>query len=153
MDQPKDWLTENQEQKQIKTIRKRTITIAIVSVIILLGIGVFSFNQIVKTSLCGNQIIYQESQPQNGKYKLVLFTRDCGTTTGHSYQVSILDKGKKGLENKDGNIFSSYDGFGVSQYSAKWIDKNTIELVVDNTEKIKRSKTIYKGIRIIYKSS
>ncbi|WP_289355091.1 DUF5412 family protein [Paenibacillus sp. S-12] len=151
MEQPNDWLSENQVKEQIKIIRKRSITIAIVAVLVILGIGIFSLAQVVETSLCGNQIIYRESQPQNGKYELVLFTRDCRATTGHSYQMSIIHKGKE-LDNKEGNVFSSYDGFEVSHYSVKWIDKNTIELVVVNTEKIKRSKIEYKGIRIIYKS-
>lgn len=41
--------------------------------------------------ICGNKII-QEIPSPNRKLKAVIFTRDCGATTGFSTQISLLSK-------------------------------------------------------------
>jgi hypothetical protein len=52
---------------------------------------------------CKNSIIEEISSPDK-KNKIVIFTRDCGATTGHSTQVSLIAAGQK-LQNTAGNLF------------------------------------------------
>jgi len=54
-------------------------------------------------SLCGNKILAETLSP-DGKMKAVLFTRDCGATTGYSTQISVIPQAKK-LPNDGGNVF------------------------------------------------
>jgi hypothetical protein len=54
------------------------------------------------SDMCGNDI-YQEIYSPNRQYKVVVFQRDCGATTGFSTQVSILGATQE-LSNVSGNI-------------------------------------------------
>ena len=53
--------------------------------------------------ICGNEI-YSKALSPNGKYKAVVFQRDCGATTGFSTQISIVSSSDE-LKNKSGNIY------------------------------------------------
>jgi Family of unknown function (DUF5412) len=53
--------------------------------------------------MCGNQILSESSSPDQ-TYRVVVFQRDCGATTGFSTQVSVL-KAMETLPNESGNLF------------------------------------------------
>ena len=55
------------------------------------------------SSLCGNEVSQEVPSPDN-EYKVVVFQRSCGATTGFSTQVSILRVSSQ-LPNKSGNTF------------------------------------------------
>jgi hypothetical protein len=57
------------------------------------------------SSLCGSKI-FQEVYSPNGKYKVVVFQRDCGATTGFRTHISVLG-GSTTLNNQTGNIFQA----------------------------------------------
>jgi hypothetical protein len=54
------------------------------------------------SDMCGNEITQTIISP-SGSSKAVVFSRDCGATTGFSTQVSIL-RGAQGLPNDGGNV-------------------------------------------------
>jgi hypothetical protein len=54
-------------------------------------------------NMCGNQILSESSSPDR-TYRVVVFRRDCGATTGFSTQVSVL-KAMQALPNESGNLF------------------------------------------------
>ena len=56
--------------------------------IVLLAFAIYGLSELGE-NLCGNEIIEEIKSPDN-KYKLVIFQRDCGATTGFSTQISIL---------------------------------------------------------------
>jgi hypothetical protein len=58
--------------------------------------------------LCGSEL-FQEAYSPNGKYKVIVFQRDCGATTGFSTHISII-KSSTPLRNQHGNVFQA-DGY------------------------------------------
>ncbi|HEX8473905.1 MAG TPA: hypothetical protein VF666_07715 [Pyrinomonadaceae bacterium] len=52
---------------------------------------------------CGNELL-GEAQAPGGKWKAVVFQRDCGATTSYSTQISIL-RIDEWLVNEGGNVF------------------------------------------------
>ena len=68
----------------------------------LVGIGIYVLGNLF-SGMCGNEI-FSEVQSPDGKFRAVVFQRDCGATTGFSTQISIL-LAKDKLENEGGNIF------------------------------------------------
>lgn len=55
--------------------------------------------------LCDSQI-FQEIYSPNGKYKVLVFQRDCGATTGFRTHISVL-KSNVTLRNQTGNVFQA----------------------------------------------
>ena len=75
---------------------------------------------------CGNEEIAQHVSP-SGDLKVIVFQRNCGATTGHSIQGSILDT-NEGLRNEPGNLFIvSEDAFGMP--SVDWVGDRELELL------------------------
>lgn len=62
-------------------------------------------------ALCANEITQTIASP-DGKVKAVIFTRDCGATTGFSTQVFVLPAGNS-LPNESGNAFAEREGSKV----------------------------------------
>ncbi|CEG26278.1 hypothetical protein [Bacillus sp. B-jedd] len=62
--------------------------------------------------LCGNDIIQKVPSP-NGNKIAFIFQRDCGASTGSSYQLSLLDSDEE-LPNESGNAFVSDHQFQVT---------------------------------------
>lgn len=146
MNQTEDWLSEEENQIQRKRIGARALVIAFFSTVLILGIGLYLFINLgsdVVSGMCGNQVITQEIQPDNGSYKLVVFKRDCGATTAYSYQLSVIKKNSQ-LENSAANIYIS-----DHEFNAFWTDKNTIEIRGFSYKEYKQERK-YKGIKIQY---
>ena len=53
--------------------------------------------------MCGNEILQTTASP-SGKMKAVVFSRNCGATTGHNTQISIL-RNNRDLPGSPGNLF------------------------------------------------
>jgi hypothetical protein len=89
-----------------------------------------------------NSIIEAVSSP-SGRYIAYVFIRNMGATTQESYQLSILEEGRK-LGNLAGNSYISY-----SEFKVKWISEK--ELFVDNGEaEIFKQRNNTNGINITY---
>jgi hypothetical protein len=108
-------------------------------------------------SMCGNQIVTEVSSLDN-KYKLVVFVRDCGATTGSSTQVSILRNDKDLREDESGNVLivsdnyfgSKRNDFGGADVNVKWIASRKVLIKYDyNAEAITKNNEI-NGIEITY---
>jgi len=145
-----DWSSDDYEE--VKQAKRRTIRSAlIISSIIFLctfilgGYLIYSKIFNVAVGVCGNKIIEVKTQPNN-EFDFVHFKRDCGATTGYSYQLSILDHGSE-LPNKGGNVFISEQDFDV-----EWKDDRTILLSIVSGE-IYKKKKMYRGVKIEYKDS
>ena len=104
--------------------------------IILLVVGsVLAFLWLVGRDMCNNDIAQEVSSP-NGKYKAIIFERDCGATTDFSTQVSVL-KASKSLSRSDGgNVFVAdsnrgvvgTDIKGVMAVYAHWASNSVLEI-------------------------
>lgn len=64
----------------------------------------------------------------NGELQAVLFRRNCGATTAHSTQVTILKAGEK-LPNAGGNAFVAE---GEPPVIVRWVDNK--HLIIDEPE-------------------
>ncbi len=62
--------------------------------------------------MCGNEVKQTVASP-SGKLAAVVFSRDCGATTGFSTQVSIIPLGRS-LPNEAGNTFVTAGKVDVS---------------------------------------
>lgn len=85
--------------------------------------------------LCGNHVLSEAVSP-NGKYKAVLFQRDCGATTDYSTQISILRK-EEALPNRGANAFATDNTLEVRYH---WQDDDHLAIEPDPGEKIYLAK-------------
>ena len=93
--------------------------------------------------ICNNQQLTSVESPDKSIVAYI-FTRDCGSTTKKSYQLSILNKGEK-IGNTSGNIFISYGEFAV-----EWIKSDEIVVKTVTNGDIFKNEQKYKGIKINY---
>ena len=90
--------------------------------------------------MCENTII-QTSVSPNHKYKLVLYQRDCGVTTGFSSQISLLDIDEKlDLENDSGNIYIA-NGY-PDNFKITWISNNSVIIKRPQTKTYRMKKEV-----------
>ena len=111
---------------------KRTI-LGVVSVVFVILGSLFSFFYFGLSDMCGNEIFIQENSP-DGKYKALVFQRDCGATTGFSTQVSVLDANEE-LENEGGNVFITNNHPNDNRIELHW--SNSSSLIIRNTKSTK----------------
>lgn len=92
--------------------------------------------------MCGNEI-YKESLSPDGKFKAVVFSRDCGATTGLSTQISILPVGDD-LDNEAGNIFVTDSSPKLVKPTMSWQpDASAIQINFIKQGEIFKAKSQY----------
>lgn len=91
--------------------------------------------------------VLQSSLSPNGKYIAYVFESNGGATTGWTYHVSVLKKGKK-LKRGNGNVYISK----IPPNSVEWLGNNV--LYIDDYESIRitRQRQKIKNVTIKYKS-
>jgi hypothetical protein len=100
--------------------------------------------------MCGNKIQAQSPSP-DGRLKLVVFSRDCGATTGFSIQASLL-RAKEDLPAEAGNLFVADDsGTDPSQQlRARWDGPESLSLSYPTGLPVIQAKKRLRGIDIRY---
>jgi len=92
------------------------------------------------SGICGNTIIHTSISP-NHKYKLVLFQRDCGATTGFSSQISLLNYDEKlDLETDNGNIYIA-KGY-PNNFKIIWVNNYSVIIKRPKAEVYKMKKRV-----------
>jgi len=76
--------------------------------------------------MCGNDV-FQEVYSPNKQYKIIVFERDCGATTGFSTQISILE-GTQALSNVTGNIFVMDGHPDYTNVQVRWESDQVINI-------------------------
>ena len=140
-------------KSKLKTVFGCLVFIIIISSIF---IGIL-FLRFKPNEICGNHIIDSKFSP-NKKYKLLIFSRDCGATTGFSTQISIIDSNEI-LEQKDtGNVFIADDDHGkaktkgeIINLNTRWINNENLVIEYPKNARIYKNDDSEKGINIIYK--
>ncbi len=99
-------------------------------------------------SMCGNEIGYEELSP-DGKFKAVVFERDCGATTRASTQISILPKSES-LTNEAGNIFIAK---GDLRIAMQWISTTELSVTYPPGTTVFRKQEQKDGITIRFVES
>jgi hypothetical protein len=101
------------------------------TILLIIGIStcilVFSVLSFIWASLqiCSNDIKSEIPSPDNSLVA-VIFSRDCGATTGFSIQLSIIPAGSK-LPNEIGNVFIEDSGSGGTKEMPIYVKWNAAE--------------------------
>jgi hypothetical protein len=106
------------------------------ALVLLVITGMWSTYAINKAfdNVCGNQILSESFSPDR-TYRVVVFQRDCGATTGFSTQVSIL-KAMETLPNESGNLFIANTDHGKApigtgggpEVTISWVGSRAVHL-------------------------
>jgi hypothetical protein len=111
---------------------------------------------------CGNTILEEVPSP-TGKYRAIIFQRDCGATTGYSTQVSILNssdtfysKPNRFKSSSQSNCFVCDHTFsGPDSTSplvkAHWISPTKVEIQYDKLARTFMKNTQSGEVTVVYK--
>lgn len=128
--------------------------ITIVIVAIFIGILYFTFQP---SEMCGNHLIESKFSP-NKKFKVLIFSRECGATTGNSTQISIVDYDDKLEKNDSGNIFIADYNHGEAKMNGeiinvktKWLNNENLIIEYDEKVRIFKIEDSKNGINITYR--
>lgn len=93
-------------------------------IVIAISIAIIELGYFIGSDMCANTVESSQLSP-DGKWKIVLFERDCGATTGFSSQISLL-KANENLSNESGNVYTA-EGEPRS-YTVKWQGNNLVKV-------------------------
>jgi len=96
--------------------------------------------------LCSNDITSESVSP-DGNRKIVIFSRDCGATTGFSTQATLLNKNES-LPDDGGNIFILEQG----EATAEWKNNTEILVRVDSSARFFKKESLLNGVTIFYQT-
>ena len=123
---------------------KNTLKITgIFFVLFIIGIGVVLYD--FSLNMCANTIVSTHASPNN-EFKVVIFERNCGATSGFSTQISLL-KENESLGNESGNLYIS-EGYPKG-YNAIWLTENSISILGITGKNYKR-EIKYNDVTINY---
>ena len=111
---------------------------------------------------CGNDILTETRSP-DGRFKVVVFQRDCGATTGSSTQVSIIPSGEEFLtaatswrSTQSGNVFVADTNHGEAPagpgggpvVQVEWLDPTHLRVTHDKRARVASSATSVNGVNV-----
>ena len=117
--------------------REALLAVVIQSAALLTGCG--------DLGMCGNEVRSTTASP-TGKLRAVVFTRDCGATTGFSTQVSILNSGDA-LPDEPGNVLIAD---GTISLVVTWQSDSQVLVSGDLTTRLSKQETEIQRVRIQY---
>ncbi|WAC21211.1 hypothetical protein OVA24_07420 [Luteolibacter sp. SL250] len=94
---------------------------------------------------CENEISHDLPSP-DGRHRVVVFSRDCGATTGSNTQATILPVGGQ-LAEEGGNVFS-IDGQDSARIS--WTQDGRLAVVIAGDAAIYKKEDSVAGVGIDY---
>ncbi|MGU3472315.1 hypothetical protein ACLBWT_14360 [Paenibacillus sp. D51F] len=139
-----DWPSDQEVRLQRRRTIKRALGISFIGFIVLFGMAAFGLHHLggsLLSGMCANEIIHRSVQP-TGSLELVAFQRNCGATTGYSYQLSILQQGSGSKQS--GNVFIS-----TKPFKAEWTGPSSIAVTGDTGGALKKRER-YRKIHIRY---
>jgi Family of unknown function (DUF5412) len=127
---------------------------------LILFVGIFVgmlFMVFSPDEMCGNHLVQQSLSP-NKNLKVIIFSVDCGATTGFSTQISVVNSDYILEKNEKGNVFIADDDHGKSKtngeiidLNVKWVDNDNIIIEYDKNARVFKDKSSKKGVNITYK--
>jgi hypothetical protein len=118
-----------------------------------LAFGLFTCVGSFFEDMCGNEILQELTAPY-GKWKAVIFSRNCGATTGYSTHVSILPTTQP-LTNTAGNvlitdIYASSPADESLPLEVQWLSRDTLSIRYAATAKTFTQAIHFEEISIHY---
>lgn len=97
------------------------------------------------TEMCGNEVSQTVLSP-SGKFAAVVFSRNCGATTGFNTQVTILPAGPK-MPNAPGNTFIAN---GTLPLTLRWQTEAALQIGgIGNVAPLKKESQV-SGVTVSY---
>jgi hypothetical protein len=130
-------------------------------VVFLLAIGGEWFIHATQISFndgCKNQLLSETLSPDR-VYRVIVFQRDCGATTGFSTQVSVLKIGAI-LPNESGNLFIADTNHGKAprgigggpEVKISWVGSSSVHLTYHKDTRIFLANPHISGVSAVYNS-
>jgi len=106
--------------------------------------------------LCGNSVVAEFPSP-NGRWKAVVFSRDCGATTDFSTQVSLLKAGDS-LANDGGNLFVADRDHGKAPagpsggpaVAVRWVSDGQLRVEHHSLARVFKAEALRQNVKIEY---
>lgn len=95
---------------------------------------------------CANEIISESLSP-DGASKIIVFSRNCGATTGSNTQATLL-KQNQSLPNDGGNIFVLDQGKAI----VKWKTNMEILVTADASSRFFKRESAVNGVSFSYQT-
>lgn len=111
----------------------------------LIALLIFCLGYYLVSGICENTLIDSNASP-NDKWKVVLFERNCGATTGFSSQISLLASHKE-LKNESGNVYIA-EGY-PKDYIINWESDDVVRISGTKGVNYKKEKQL-NGIQFRY---
>ncbi len=111
-------------------------------------VSVFLLSAVMTSCLqtdCVNEVSKELASP-DGKMKIVLFSRDCGATTGFNMQAMVLGANES-LPDTPGNAFI----FDDCEASVSWQNDNSVLVVFDRNVRVFQKELSVSGISFEYR--
>lgn len=97
------------------------------------------------SDLCGNEVVASVTSP-SGALRAVVFTRDCGATTGFSTQLSILPAAEA-LPAESGNALVLDD---EAPLTVSWLSDTVVRVAGGGSAKVTWRELAVAGVEIRY---
>ena len=131
--------------------------------VVLVAVGVTAVAAVTAYSacmnFCGNDKLAEHLAPGR-EWKVVVFQRDCGATTGFSTQASVLPADSD-LPNRGGNIFGADDNRGAAPagpgggpvVDVRWQSPNEVTIIHSSRARVFKAEDHHSGIRVAYETA
>jgi hypothetical protein len=96
---------------------------------------------------CANEVISELVSP-DGTRKIVLFSRNCGATTGSSTQGTILNQGES-LPNEPGSAFI----LDKATAAVSWEGSSRIVVTLEGGARVVKNNRSDRGVALEYRSN
>ena len=94
---------------------------------------------------CVNEVSREVVSP-DGKMKIVVFSRDCGATTGFNTQATVLGANER-LPDSPGNAFI----FDDCEANVSWQSDSSVLVVFDRDVRVSKKEVSVRGIAFEYR--
>jgi hypothetical protein len=99
---------------------------------------------------CSNDGQSQQLSP-SGEWKYVVFSRNCGATTGENYQLSVL-RAKEQLPSDAANVFIADNHHGKTDWIAQpeWVSENRLRIAYSANARVFKKEAKAGSVQIEY---
>jgi hypothetical protein len=98
--------------------------------------------------MCGNEVVHQVYSP-NGRYKVIVFERNCGATTGYTTHISVLGSNTS-LGGRVGNVLGADGHPDLFELEVEWQDDTLFVIQHDAGFVPVFAKDKVRGIQVQY---
>jgi hypothetical protein len=97
---------------------------------------------------CDDTVVSEALRP-DGPHRAVVYVRNCGATTAYATHVALHERGRF-FDSESAIVFVGASGEpSRPRVSARWVDRNKLEVTYPRTTRVSRTLTSWEGIDIV----